>query len=372
MLVNVKKSYKRLTLPKISLKMTVLLMLIRILLAKTFILANVLVFLTGTSFAASSAVVFMYHRFGETQYPSTNIRLDQFKAHIKTLLTGGFAVKHLDHITAQLLQDRNLPDKTVGLSIDDAYLSVYRNAWPLLRSANLPFTLFVATDAIDKKLPGYMNWDQIRELYQWGARIGSQTASHPHMPLLSPQKMAKELEKSNNRFKAELGFVPSMIAYPYGEYSLAVKRAVQKAGFRIGFGQHSGVIHSQDDFFYLPRFAFNETFGGVERVRLAADALPLRVRDITPSDPFLSADSNPPAFGFTVTGGAMKKLDQLNCYAPNGRRLRIERLGESRVEIRMAKKFPAGRSRINCTLPEKVGRWRWFGRQFFVSREGSP
>ena len=37
----------------------------------------------GPTGDATSSVIFMYHRFGEDQYPSTNIKLDQFKAHIK-------------------------------------------------------------------------------------------------------------------------------------------------------------------------------------------------------------------------------------------------------------------------------------------------
>ena len=33
--------------------------------------------------AADSAVVVMYHRFGESDFPATNIRVDQFEAHIR-------------------------------------------------------------------------------------------------------------------------------------------------------------------------------------------------------------------------------------------------------------------------------------------------
>ena len=38
--------------------------------------------------AADSAVILMYHRFGETQFPSTNIRLEQLNAHINELKKG--------------------------------------------------------------------------------------------------------------------------------------------------------------------------------------------------------------------------------------------------------------------------------------------
>ena len=45
--------------------------------------------------ADDSAVVFMYHRFGEDRYPSTNIRVDQFRQQMDYLSDGGFTVSRL-------------------------------------------------------------------------------------------------------------------------------------------------------------------------------------------------------------------------------------------------------------------------------------
>ena len=40
---------------------------------------------TSRLFAAEGAVVLMYHRFGESRFPSTSIRLEQFEAHLAEL-----------------------------------------------------------------------------------------------------------------------------------------------------------------------------------------------------------------------------------------------------------------------------------------------
>ena len=40
---------------------------------------------SGAAFAADYATVLVYHRFGEDQYPSTNIRIEQFEAHLDML-----------------------------------------------------------------------------------------------------------------------------------------------------------------------------------------------------------------------------------------------------------------------------------------------
>lgn len=198
--------------------------------------------------AAESAVVFMYHRFGDGRHPSTNIRIKQFEAHLKELQSGKYTVVKLPEIIAALKSKKPLPERTVGLSIDDAFISVYREAWPRFKKAGLPFTLFIATDPVDGGGPNYMNWDQVRELVKGGATIGSQTASHLHMASSSRKRNARDLAKSNRRFKAELGQVPTIIAYPYGEYSLAVGGVTRQAGFSAAFGQHSGVLHPEADF----------------------------------------------------------------------------------------------------------------------------
>jgi peptidoglycan/xylan/chitin deacetylase (PgdA/CDA1 family) len=314
--------------------------------------------------AADSAVVFMYHRFGETSSPSTNIRIEQFEAHLKELAEGGYKVLALPRILSTFKRGEALADKTIALTIDDGYLSVYRTAWPRLKAAGFPFTLFVATDPIDRKLRNYMNWDQIRELAKAGVTIGSQTARHLHMADSSARRNAADLKKSNARFVAELGVAPKLFAYPYGEASLAAKTLVIAEGFQAAFGQHSGVIHAKADFFYLPRFALNEAYGNVDRFRLAANALALPVSEITPRDPLLR--DNPPAFGFTVDPG-VKPINRLACYHSGQGKLPIERLGR-RIEVRPKLAFRPGRTRINCTMPGPRKRWRWFGMQFYVKK----
>ena len=332
------------------------------------VLAAVIPYLATPALAANSAVVFMYHRFGETTHPSTNTTIAQLESHIELLTSGGFTVLPLPDIVAAIREGRDLPDRTVGLSVDDAFLSLYTEGWPRFREAGLPLTLFVATGPIDRGYSNYMSWDRIREVAAAGVIIGSQTETHPHMPILTPEENAAELTRSNARFERELGMRPTLFAYPYGENSSAVRDVVERAGFLAAFGQHSGVLHGGADRFFLPRFAMNETYGSASRFRLAANALPIGAKDIVPADPLLTSENNPPGFAFTVTGPAVGALASIACYASGQGRADIERLGESRVAVRVGKAFPPGRARINCTMPAGEGRWRWFGMQFYVLR----
>jgi poly-beta-1,6-N-acetyl-D-glucosamine N-deacetylase len=314
----------------------------------------------------SGAVILMYHRFGENEYPSTNIRVEQLDAHLKVLREGGFSILPLPDIVAAFDRGEALPDRTIAITIDDAYRSIYDVAWPRFRAAGIPFTVFVATDPIDRGNGNYMTWDQIRELHAAGVTIANHTVSHLHMPDRDLATARAEIETAQKRLTDELGTAPTLFAYPYGEASRAIAEIVREMGFVAAFGQQSAVAFGGHDRYYLPRFALNENFGAPDRFDLIVNALPLPVSDVTPADPTVTV--NPPPFGFTVEPSA-GDIGRLNCFAFAGGsavELTLQRLGGMRVEGRFAEALPPGRARINCTMPAQDGRWRWFGMQYYV------
>ncbi len=313
--------------------------------------------------SAGSAVVFAYDRFGEDQNPSISIRLDQFEAHLDELTDGDYQVLPLPKILDALRSGKPLPDRTVAITIDEASRSAYQEAWPRLKAAGLPFTLFVATDAVDRGSPAHMTWAEIRQMAAAGVTIGGLGGSIQSLVPRTAAEVAAELRRTSDRFQAELGQRPTVFAYPQGEYSLAVRKIVAEQGFVAAFGQQSGVLHAQADPWSLPRFVMNETYGSVERFQLAANALPLPVSDLTPDDPLLTV--NPPPLGFTI-GESVGDSSRLACFAAGQGRTVLERIADDRVEVRIKDPFPPGRARVNCTLPTTDGRWRWLGVQFLI------
>ena len=307
------------------------------------------------------ANILMYHRFGENKYPTTNTTIEQFISHTNELVKDKYDVIRLDKVIEGLKDKINLKDRSVSITIDDAYLSVYTKAWPILKKLNLPFTLFISTDVIDNNFSNYMNWNQIRELVDNGVLVGSQTKSHPHLHRLSSKQILNEIEYSNKRFIKELGFKPKLFAYPYGEYDNKTIEIVKGSGFEAAFGQHSGVAHISSGIFELPRFAMNKNYGDLTRLKLATNALPIIIKDISPEDNFIKV--NPPDFGFTLSS-KIKPMRAVRCFASNGIVTNTKRIGKFRIEVRLEEKFPNARGRINCTMAAKDGRWRWFGKQF--------
>ena len=268
------------------------------------------------------ASVIMYHRFGDSRYPSTNITKEQFSRHIKELLKPKYNVIHIKKALLAINGINPINDRSIVITIDDAYSSVYKYAWPLLKKHNLPFTLFVSTDVIDNKTPGYMTWEEIRTLRDHGVTIGSQTKSPHHMFKLSKEKIIEELSISNKRFIDEIGSRPKIFAYPYGEYNLKVLEQVKLHGFIAAFGQHSGVAHRSLGMYELPRFAMNEKYGDMDRFLLAVNGLPMPISDLSPKNPVIF--KNPPNYGFTLSEKIEPK-NAVRCFANNGLKANTKR-----------------------------------------------
>ena len=320
----------------------------------------------ATAVGGGGAVIFAYGRIGDDRGTGSSISIDQFEDHLDELKDGDYQIVPLPQGVEALRSGTVLPDRTVAITIDDVTPSAYREAYPRLRAAGIQFTLFVSTDALDRGPPNAMTWAQVREMANAGVTIGAVTASGLPMAALSPVELRDDLARMKERFQAELGAVPTLFAYPRGEYSLPVRQQITQAGFVAAFGQQSGVAYAGADPYALPRFVMNDAFGSLDRFELAANALPLPVTDVTPVDPVLTR--NPPILGFTVPEG-IGHIDRLACFATGQGRAAIERLDTNRIEVRIADPFPAGRARVNCTLPADDDRWRWFGVQFFIPGE---
>ena len=346
-------------------------------------------------------VVLMYHRVGDGRYPSTNISVEQLTAHIDQIRESGGVIVSLEQglevlsafmgpdpeseiSTSEMTSDTaavlaRLARKggpLVAVTIDDAYQSVFENAWPVFQAQAIPFTLFVSTGLSDSGAADYMTWDQLRVLSESPlVSFGGHAHNHGHMANMALETARNDIALSQKRLQEELGISPGIFAYPYGEISLSLMKIVEDAGYLYAFGQHSGAIGLQDlqDGWtrqILPRFPLSENFGDEARLRTILSTRPFPAQDRLPKELMIgiTQGDNPPAFGFTVRSspdGEALNLERLRCYVSGKNSIKQTRFFGDRVEIRFEEAFAPGRTRINCTLPAADGGWHWLGTQFY-------
>ena len=335
---------------------------ILLLFLKSISLTFLLVSGTFANEVKNSATVFMYHKFGVSKYPSTSVTIDQLNSHIEELNKEKYTIKSLDFIIDTILNDGDLPENTIGISVDDADKSFLEVGWPLFKKNNIPVTLFVTTGTISNNQK-YINWDQIRKLKDEGVVIGAHSHTHAHMPDISIEEVRNEIETSNKIFLKELGEIPTLFAFPYGETTDEIIELVKEFKFKVAFGQHSGIINETSNMYYLPRFSLNERYGEIDRVKFAASSKGLGVYDFIPKNPTIK--QNPPFIGFSLLDD--KKAQSLDCFVfdSKGQVDREVYKFNERIEIRLARELSPGRSRMNCTVKDSDGNWRWFGHQFY-------
>lgn len=327
----------------------------------------------------SHAVVFMYHRFGDSRYPSTNITVAQFTRELDFLATNGYRVWPLSRIVEYIDSDRPIPDRTVALTIDDAYRSVYENAFPVIEARQVPITVFVSTDAVDSSSPEIMTWEQMRRMKATGlVHFANHSATHDHLAFKRPgesgeqwrQRTTIDVLRAHNRIGEELGrekrgSAAKLFAYPYGEYSSALADLVKGLGY-TAFGQHSGAIGPLSDRRALPRYPISEEFADPEEFALKAASLPLPVVRQHPWEPV--TDSNPPWFEFTLAPGEAR-LSGLACYASGQGKTAVKMVEERTFAVQAKKPLKEGRSRYNCTAPHKLeNRYFWFSQPWLVGQ----
>jgi peptidoglycan/xylan/chitin deacetylase (PgdA/CDA1 family) len=315
--------------------------------------------------AGESAVLLAYQRFGQGTSATSRVRVTQFEAHVRELTNGRYEVKSLPEILDALETGAKLPNRTIGITIDGAFRSVYEEAWPRLKAAGLPFTLFVTTDPVDQRLPAYMTWEQIRELRDAGVTFGVHTAGYLRASRADPGVFRADLERAFSSFEAALGERPNLFFYPNGEMSLAAGQVLAESGVRAAFGYHSGPVNPRNDIMRMPRFPIVENYADEKPFKLRINTLALPVLDLVPDNPLVAASSSR-TFGFTVDP-AVGRIRGINCFHSVFGPLELIEVSDRRYEASLDTPVAEGSWRINCTMPTGGKRFRWFGMQYHAA-----
>jgi len=304
----------------------------------------------------------MYHRFNEMKYPSTNISMDIFRQHIELVKSSKLEFYHPDDFKNDFSKAKK--EKKILLTIDDGFSSFYTNAWPYLKREKIPFILFISTEPIGKN--GYMTWDQIKEVESNDfAIIGHHSHTHDYLIDETNESFISDIETANKLFLKNLGYIPDLFSYPFGEYSKFMRNYIRD-NFQIAFGQHSGVIDVNKNRFELPRFPINEKYGEIKRFSSIINYYPLEYKQLKPEEKKLSKNNNPPEFVVEFFK-EQKNLSNINCYSNEGNNWEKSNIefNNNKLTIKFREPFLPRRGRINCSLNDD-GKWRWFGTQFII------
>lgn len=330
------------------------------------------------SLNAKAAIVLLYHHVSDTTPKSTSISPMAFEAQMDYLAQNNFTVVPLLELTEKLRKGEALPDKTVAISFDDSYASVYDSAYPRLKKRGWPFTFFVNTDSVGAGKV-FVNWEQLREMSKHGVTIANHTRLHNHLPRREKDesvvrwrvRIAAEINQAQAKIQQEIGSAPMIMAYPFGEYDVDVQQIAKKLGY-IAFGQQSGALYEKGDLQSVPRFPFGGSFAELDDFIMKVNTRPMPTKTVT----FYSDKKTIQKNLIVKTGDKpwlvleledASLLKKMNCFATGQGAITTEII-DNKLWAQARQPLKPGRTRYNCTAyAGEKGRFFWYTQQWLVT-----
>ena len=194
-----------------------------------------------------SIPILTYHRFAENCSSPLCMPKSTFELQMRYLKENGYHVITAEELLAFLEYRQGLPQKSVLITIDDGYRSVYNIAYPILKEYGFTATLCIYTSFVGVSKMA-ITWDQLKELQSEGFTIGSHTIYHsdltqPKEGETEPEFMARvkeELYGSKKIIDQKLGQDTYIIAYPFGYYDQISIQMAKKAGYKMAMSVKRG------------------------------------------------------------------------------------------------------------------------------------
>lgn len=221
-----------------------------------------------------SGLVMAYHDIIDDSAPPYlyAVRASVFREQVAMVRHLGYQFVHLSELAGTLVAGGSVSGKA-AIVFDDALIGVHRNALPVLRERNLPWTLLPVTDHLGVAPPWWreadrtMDLEEIREAVTAGAELCGHTATHLSLPDMSPGQAQEELVRSRELLSAWGGREVVDLCYPFGHQNAQVRELTRATGYRTGWTFTNGRCHPGDEPFTLRRMAMHDELRGLRWAR---------------------------------------------------------------------------------------------------------
>jgi peptidoglycan/xylan/chitin deacetylase (PgdA/CDA1 family) len=189
----------------------------------------------------AQVVVLCYHRLEGKAGGINSIEPALFEKQMEAIKESGVPVISMQDFLAWRRGEKNIPPKSILITLDDGYVSEIEVGVPILKKYGFPATFFVYLNYINKGGKS-VTWAQLENLRDEGFEIGSHTVSHldlKHKPANVPGDyetwLKDEVGRSKKELEDKLGIRCATIAYPFGNHNEKVQAATKAAGYEAAF-----------------------------------------------------------------------------------------------------------------------------------------
>ncbi len=207
-----------------------------------------------------SIPILCYHRFGNGCTSPLCMPAEVFEQQMRYLKENGYRTITPHQLIDFLDYKHPLPEKSVMITIDDGYRSVYNIAYPILKKYGFSAVFFIYIDyvGVSKKA---ITWDQLRQMKKNNIYIGSHSVSHSDLSKMKQnenskmydKRLRKEIFTSKKIIDNKLNQDTMFFSYPFGRQNPKVLRLAEQAGYKIAATVKRGGNPFFEDPFRLKR-----------------------------------------------------------------------------------------------------------------------
>jgi len=205
-----------------------------------------------------------YHDFSATKKATEMlISTEKFGKQMQAIKELGLNVISMEDFMAWKRGEKKVRDKSVVITIDDGWKSVYTDAYPILKKLKFPFTLFLYSNYIDGGASALTS-EMIKEMQKNGCTIGSHSISHPYPATVKAERakgsekfatyLRKEMGGSRKVLETKFGGKVTTYAYPGGYVTGEMLPIATESGYEFLFTVLPGKTTSATSNFTIPRY----------------------------------------------------------------------------------------------------------------------
>ena len=148
-----------------------------------------------------------------------------FRAYLIALQRAGKRVVPVGQLPAEMTGG------VVSLTFDDGSASDYTEAFRVLRELKMRATFFIVPSLVET--PGYLTWEQLREMVATGMEIGSHSLTHPFMHDLDAAGVRHEFGESKRAIEERLRQPVRTASLPRGWEPAEFEDVLRELGYRV-------------------------------------------------------------------------------------------------------------------------------------------
>lgn len=207
--------------------------------------------------------VLLYHsitdKLVDNEWEENTVPKGLFDKQMQYLADRKYNVINCKKAVRYLIENKEIPDRTVVVVFDDGYRDNYTNALPILQKYNFCATIFLAVNLLRDYSSNlqYLSCEEVLNIKKTGLiDFGCHSLTHRALSMIDGKRLDEEIKGAKQRLEHLTQSEIDLFAYPFGHSKSYNKHVIEKiklAGFISSFTTIFGLNDFKKDLFLLRR-----------------------------------------------------------------------------------------------------------------------